>query len=227
MKKFKLLAISSIFLSSLMAVTSVQAKTKVSIGFHATPDRVNPFYFKSEPTSCLYAEGWKYYNAGGAGGNCRFENISDLPEIITVKYTKWLPYQEMEKKYYGVKTYIKGSLDDIYYNPEGKEVTKEQFDIEGRERFTKALDALPQSAWQTYTFYPKQIAEKYKHKNPEGKPMGLAIPIGIGGIGFPSVIPSAKPKVLDITITMFTDGTISQSEKFYWENGYTPNLYTP
>lgn len=91
---------------------------------------------------------------------------------------------------------------------------------EGRARRTKALDALPESSWHTFTIKPKQILEKYRWKSPEGRPVGIIIPVGNSAIIYPSLYPYSKDKILTIRMSLDENDNLKIDEDFKWENEY-------
>lgn len=160
------------------------------------------------------------------GVRCVFD--SHAPDEYTITYAVWMDDEERRERFYGK---IEDVYDDDrgvtvarYVDINGNIVTREEWQERASKKIDKALDSLPETAWQTYTIDSKKRLEKYKGKTPDGQPMGITIPIG-WGIFLPSIFPGLQNRALYLDINIDKNGNIEVEEKFRWENELPDNPY--
>lgn len=158
------------------------------------------------------------------GVRCLFENI-EPPDSFEITYAVW-PNGDIDfERFFGKETWRYGpGVDNIYIDLEGNSLTKEEWLRNGNKNLNKAIAQLPDSAWQTYTVNVKSTSEKYKDKTPEGRPMGIVIPLGWGMV-YPSLFPSLKDRTLNLDIRIDKQGHVEVEEHYNWENELPNNPY--
>lgn len=204
-------------------IQTVNAETELWLEFSSAQNKMY-FVKNSENLNlCTYMSENNEHTYSSWVSRCYFKG--KVPKDITIKYTPWLSNDEDTLLYYGKsKFYPEEKPFTIYYNPNGEQVSKERWSDEGRARRTKALDALPESSWHTFTIKPKRILEKYRWKSPVGRPVGIIIPVGNSAIIYPSLYPYSKDKVLTIRMSLDENDNLKIDEDFKWEDEYKKNL---
>lgn len=210
-------------LATIAFIQTVNAETELWLEFSSAQ---NKMYFVKNSDNlnlCTYMSERNTRNYSSWVSRCSFEG--KVPKEITIKFTPWLPYDEDTLTYYGKsKFYPEEKPFTIYYNPSGEQVSEERWFDDGDARREKALEALPESSWQTFTIKPKQILEKYKWKSPKGRPVGIVIPIGNSAFVYPSLYPYSKDKVLTIEMSLDENGNLKIDENFKWVDEYRKDL---
>ena len=203
-------------------IRTVSAETTLWLEFSSTQDKMYFIKNSDNLNLCTYTSKKKYaYSYWGS--RCYFKG--KIPEKIVIEYTPWLSYDEDTLTYYGKDEFhTEGTGYFTYYNPSGEQVSKERWFDDGAARRRKALDALSESSWHTFTIKPKQILEEYKWKSPEGRPVGIVIPIGNSAFIYPSLYPYSKDKVLTIEMSLDKNDNLKVNESFKWEDEYLKDM---
>lgn len=160
------------------------------------------------------------------GVSCRFEGKA--LDTFDITYATWFDREEQRKRFYG-------KIEDVYDNDrevtvaryldiDGNIVTRDVWQERAQEKINDAISQLPDSAWQTYTVDVKSRLAKYKGKTPEGRPMGIVIPLGLGMV-YPSLFPSLKDRTLNLDIRIDKQGNVEVEEHYNWENELRQNPY--
>ncbi len=204
-------------------VQTVNAETELWLEFSSAQDKMYFVKNNENLNLCTYMSNNNERPYSSWASRCYFKG--KIPKEITIEYTPWLPYDEDKLTYYGKsKFYPEEKPFTIYYNPNGEQVSEERWVDEGITRRQEALDALPESSWHTFTIKPKQILEKYRWKSPEGRPVGITIPVGSSGIIYPSLYPYSKDKVLTINMSLDENNNLEINEIFKWEDEYLKDM---
>lgn len=205
--------------AAIASIQKVSAETELRLEFSSAQNKM--YFIKSNDNVdlCTYMSKNNERPYSSWVSRCSFKG--KIPKEITIEYTPWLSYDEDISTYYGKDEFhTEGTGYFVYYNPNGEKVSKERWSDVGRVRRTKALDALPESSWHTFTIKPKQILEKYRCKSPEGRPVGIIIPVGNSAITYPSLYPYSKDKILTIRMSLDENDNLKIDEDFKWENEY-------
>ena len=158
------------------------------------------------------------------GVRCSFENRIP-PDSFEIVYAVWPNDDISFERFFGEEVWrYESGESNIYTSTDGKRVSKEEWMTLGNENLNQVVEQLPESAWQTYTVEVKSTLEKYKDKTPEGRPMGIVIPLGLGMV-YPSLFPSLKDRTLNLDIRIDKQGNIEVEEKYNWENELRQNPY--
>lgn len=204
-------------------IQTVNAETELWLEFSSAQDKMYFVKNNDNLNLCTYMSNKNERPYSSWVSRCYFKG--KIPKEITIEYTPWLPYDEDTLKYLGKDEFhTEGTGYFTYYNPNGEQVSEERWVDEGIARRTEDLDALPESSWRTFTIKPKQILEKYKWKSPEGRPVGIIIPIGNSAFIYPSMYPYSKDKVLTIEISLDENDNLNIDESFKWEDEYSKDL---
>lgn len=153
------------------------------------------------------------------GFNCNFKS-SNIPDKMTITYSKWMTQEESKKRFYGKSTFDPDKEPMYtYYDLDNNVVAKETWLQEGNKREFAAIDKLPPSAWHTYTIDTKAIMKKYQGKLPPGLPNGSILP------GLPALFPPAQPS--EVVISIYIDpktGAISTKDTYRWQTPTTTRI---
>lgn len=211
---------------SVVAIASIQklnAETDLWLEFSSAQNKMYFVKNNDNLNLCTYMSNKNERTYSSWVSRCYFKG--KIPKEITIEYTPWLSNDEDTLTYYGKDEFhTEGTGYFTYYNPSGEQVSKERWFDDGAARREKALDALPESSWQTFTIKPKQILEKYKWKVPEGRPVGIVIPIGNSAFVYPSIYPYNKDKVLTIEMSLDENYKLKIDEDFKWEDEHSKDI---
>lgn len=183
--------------------------------------------------SCIPQDGVDTTKEYFIGVRCHFDG--QAPDKIEFVYTFWMSSEEDSKQFFGsllkdsnlpqvVKDQYRNSEETMYVTTDGRIVDRDEWLDIGEAKSEVAIKQLPESTWQTYTIDIESRLEKYKGKTPDGKPMGIVIPIG-WGIYKPSLFPSLKDRTLNLNIIIDKNGNVEVEEDYRWEHELPDNPY--
>ena len=188
--------ISSLALSSCTPAGSVIGTTELELMFN---DNAGDITFALKNSKGLESCSPKINTDTGYstwGGHCYLKG-RNIPEQITLEYAEFMSGEEKRSKFFG--QIIDPPLSSTDLTPrlislEGKEVSNEEWAREGSLRVKAYLDSYPDSAWHTYTFYPKQIVKEYAKQKPKNG----------------SLLKSGTQKMVAVGLIIQPDGSIKR-----------------